>query len=45
MEAFLVSFGLVTYAAAGQLAGAFDLRDARRLLPRGKSVAADTPAQ
>jgi putative peptidoglycan lipid II flippase len=42
---FLVSLGLFTYAAAGQLAGAFDLRDARRLLPRGKRVAADTPAQ
>jgi hypothetical protein len=40
-----VALGLATYAAAGQLTGAFDVRDARRMLPRGKRVSADTPVQ
>jgi putative peptidoglycan lipid II flippase len=41
----LVALGLAAYAGAGQLAGAFDVREAKRLLSRRSRVSAGTAAQ
>ena len=44
-SASLVALGLAAYAGAGQLAGAFDVREAKRLLSRRNRVSAGSAAQ